>query len=260
MSLHIHRAVARRSLSLLQLAAIGALLATAAPGFAHAAPGRPAGSVLSHPLPVQKLEVALTFDDGPSPGATRQILDLLHSHGAHATFFALGTELERYPGIAAAIARAGNEVADHGMTHRSLPRLGRSRMLYELRATADLIHELTGKPPAFARPPYGNVDQRVVQAARSLNMTVALWTVDTRDWQTPGAATIARRVLQNLHPGEIILLHDGGGPRQQTVQAVGTILAALDAKGYRAVTLAQLVQDARPAVAQRAPATERISS
>ncbi len=250
MSRHIEdRAIHRHGPGFLRLAAACGLLVWAAPAWAQAAP-QPSRTVLSEPLPVAKQEVALTFDDGPSPGATRQILDLLRSHGAHATFFVLGAELERFPGLGVAEAREGNEVADHGMTHKSLPSLGKARMLYELRATADLIRELTGKPPAFARPPYGNMDQRVVQTARSLHMSVALWTTDTLDWQTPGAATIARRALQNLKPGQIILMHDGGGPRQQTVQAVGTILGALDARGYKAVTLAQLVQDARPSVAR----------
>ena len=209
--------------------------------------------MLSAPLPVSKQEVALTFDDGPSPGATPQILALLKSHGAHATFFVLGSELERFPGLGAQEARTGNEVADHGMTHKSLPGLSQARMLYELRATADLIQELTGKPPAFARPPYGNMNQRVLQVARSLHMSVALWSTDTRDWQTPGAATIARRALRGLAPGQIVLMHDGGGPRQQTVLAVREILDALDRRGYKAVTLAQLAQDAKPSVAQHTP-------
>jgi peptidoglycan/xylan/chitin deacetylase (PgdA/CDA1 family) len=233
--------------------AAGSLLACAAPASAAAAPTQGQRGVLSEPLPVSKQEVALTFDDGPSPGATPQILALLKSHGAHATFFVLGSELERFPGLGAQEARTGNEVADHGMTHKSLPGLSQARMLYELRATADLIQELTGKPPAFARPPYGNMSQRVLQVARSLHMSVALWSTDTLDWQTPGAATIARRALQGLAPGQIVLMHDGGGPRQQTVQAVREILDALDARGYKAVTLAQLVQDAKPSVAHHMP-------
>jgi len=236
----------RRGRRLLRLAATGALLVLIAPAMAQAAPVPPATAVLSHPLPVPRQEIALTFDDGPGSAATAKILALLRSHGAHATFFVLGTELERYPGLAAEAAREGNELADHGMSHRAFPRLGAKRLLYELRTTADLILELTGRSPAFVRPPYGSVNQRVVQVARSLHMTVALWTLDTRDWQNPGAAAIARRVLEHVRPGEIVLMHDGGGPRPQTVEAVRMILAGLDARGYTAVTLGQLVRDARP--------------
>lgn len=200
--------------------------------------------MLSRRLQVAKPEVALTFDDGPAPIWTPRILALLSQHAAHATFFVLGSQIERHPGIVVAAARAGDEIEDHGLTHRSLPSMAPKRITQELSTTADLIEELTGARPTFVRPPYGNLNGRVVAAAKALGMRVALWTIDTRDWANPGANVIARRALQNLAPGDIILLHDGGGGRAQTVQAVARILAALDARGYRAVTLHHLVQDA----------------
>ena len=234
----------RRTGAALQ-AAICGLIWLAAPALAQAAPAHGTTWVLSQRLPVDKQEVALTFDDGPGV-STARILALLRRHHAHATFFVLGSELERHPGLAIAATAAGDEIEDHSMTHRALPRLGKVRLLYELRAAADLIQELTGRRPIFVRPPYGSTDGRVVDAARSLGLQVVLWTVDTRDWQNPGAAAIARRVLGNVQPGEIVLMHDGGGPRTQTVKAVQAILDGLDAKGYTAVTLSRLVQDAAP--------------
>jgi peptidoglycan/xylan/chitin deacetylase (PgdA/CDA1 family) len=239
------RASGRRRRTLACLAAAGvSLLAALPPAARVAATAAPLQEVLSRRLPVAGNEVALTFDDGPLPTSTPRILALLRSHHAHATFFALGTELERHPGLAVAAAADGNELGDHGMTHRALPKLGNARLLYELRATADLIQELTGRSPTFIRPPYGSLDRRVIEAARSLHMTVALWTIDTLDWQNPGAGVVARRVLQAVQPGDIVLMHDGGGPRDQTVQAVRLILAGLEQRGYQAVTLSQLVQDA----------------
>ena len=248
----------RRTGAALQ-AVIGGLLVLAAPVLAQAAPAQGATRVLSQRLPVDRHEVALTFDDGPGV-STAKILALLRRHHAHATFFVLGSELERHPGLAVAANGAGDEIEDHGMTHHALPKLGRARLLYELRAAADLIQELTGRRPVFVRPPYGSTDGRVIAAARSLGMQVVLWTVDTRDWQNPGAAAIARRVLNNVQPGEIVLMHDGGGARTQTVKAVQAILDGLDAKGYTAVTLSRLVRDAAPPTvkAPSAPALHRL--
>jgi len=233
-----------RPIRLLRAAALGSLLAVALPAWARAAQDPGARRTLTEALPVGRKEVALTFDDGPS-ASTAAILDLLRSHGQKATFFTLGTELERFPGIAQRAAREGHELGAHGMTHRSFPALGRHRLTREIGGTADLIQELTGRRPAFVRPPYGNMNRQVVAVAASLHMTVVLWSVDTLDWQNPGPGTIARRVLQNLRPGEIVLMHDGGAPRQQTVQAMAAILRAMDARGYRSVTLSQLVADAQ---------------
>ncbi len=191
-------------------------------------------------------EVALTFDDGPDPRNTPAILQLLSTYHAHATFFVLGSQAEMFPGLVKAIQRSGNEVASHAMTHRSLATLKPARVTYEITSTAGLIQELTGSQPLFFRPPYGTLTPVVIRAAQKLHETVTLWTIDTRDWTGRSSAAITATVLAQLRPGAIILLHDGGGPRARTVQSLRSILLALRQRGYRAVTLDQLVHDAQP--------------
>lgn len=194
---------------------------------------------------IQRPEIALTFDDGPDPANTPKLLAALREHHVHATFFVLGSQVRRYPGLTEEISREGNELADHGMSHRSLVAMRPTKIAYELQATADLIRELSGQPPAFMRPPYGSLNQVVVQKAHDLHMTVVLWTIDTRDWMGLSPGSIVNTVLSQLRPGSIVLMHDGGGPRSKTVQAVAALLDDLSARGYRAVTMENLLHDAQ---------------
>lgn len=188
--------------------------------------------------------VALTFDDGPEPGSTNVILAILRHYGAHATFFVVGRQAERYPRYVQQIALAGDEVENHGMNHRLLPRLGQKQILTEIRTSSDLITELTGHAPTYFRPPYGSYNARVAIAAGSLHETLVLWTIDTRDWTLRSPNAIAQSVLQQIRPGAIVLMHDGGGPRRRTAQALSIILRGLRQKGYVAVTLSELLHDA----------------
>lgn len=192
----------------------------------------------------QAHEVALTFDDGPDPRNTPAVLDLLEKYHAKATFFVLGVEVQRYPGLLQAIANDGEEIGSHAMSHASLPSLKPARIAYELTTTADLVRELTGSQPLFFRPPYGNLSPLVLSTAQRLHETVTLWTIDTRDWTGRSTAAIVYDVLSHLRPGAIILMHDGGGPRPRTIRALQLILQGLDQRGYRAVTLQKLVHDA----------------
>lgn len=190
--------------------------------------------------------VALTFDDGPEPGSTDRILAILRRYGAHATFFVLGRQAQQFPGYLQEIVRTGNEVENHSMSHRLLLRLGGRQILSEIRTSADLITELTGRPPLYFRPPYGSYNRAVAGAAESLRETLVLWTIDTRDWTLRSPTGIARSVFRQIRPGAIVLMHDGGGPRQRTVQALVDILQGLRARGYAAVTLQDLLHDRAP--------------
>lgn len=212
---------------------------------ARVAPAAAPAAVISS-IATQTREVALTFDDGPSPQATPAILRLLDQYGAKATFFVLGSEAEHFPAIIEMIHRDGDELGNHAMTHRSLAGMRPSRVAYELSSTAGLIQELTGTRPLFFRPPYGNLSPVVISAAANLHETVTLWTIDTRDWTGRSAAAITTTVLSDIRPGAIVLMHDGGGPRGRTVKALRSILAGLRARGYRAVTLQTLVHDSMP--------------
>lgn len=197
--------------------------------------------------------VALTFDDGPEPGSTNVILSILRHYGAHATFFVVGRQAERYPRYVQQIALAGDEVENHGMNHRLLSRLEPKQILTEIRTSSDLITELTGHTPVYFRPPYGSYNARVASAADSLHETLVLWTIDTRDWTLRSANAIAQSVLDQIRPGAIVLMHDGGGPRQRTAQALQMILRGLRQKGYAAVTLSQLLHESAAGQSAKSP-------
>ncbi len=193
---------------------------------------RGAGSVLaadtSEAPPPDKV-VYLTFDDGPS-AYTQEILDILAEHEAKATFFVLGGRAAGEPALVDAIYDAGHGLANHTYTHPYLPKVGFARYQAEVTDTGAV---LGGRDGGCLRPPYGATNASVFTHAEQLGYRVVLWTVDPRDWSRPGAAAIASRVIQRAAPGAVVVLHDGGGDRSQTVAALRTILAELSGQGYR---------------------------
>lgn len=191
-------------------------------------------------------EVALTFDDGPDPTLTRQKLELLRQFGVQATFFLVGTQVQRLPEVARAITAEGHEVANHSFRHKNLTRLGHVGALADLRRARELLESATGTRVPLLRPPYGAFDATVLQAAAATgHATNVLWTVDPRDWARPSPGAIVRRVLSAVGPGTIVVLHDW--PRE-TAAALKDILRALGDRGYRAVTVSRLLALPPPAV------------
>lgn len=183
--------------------------------------------------------VALTFDDGPSRH-TRAILDTLRRLNATATFFAIGNLAERRPALVRRARAYGMAVGNHSHTHPYRPPFA-SRPVREIRDEiargAAAITPLAGPPTVF-RPPGGSVSPRVVEAAGAQGQRVVLWSVDARDWR-PGATAsqIAARVLRDVRPGSIVLLHDGGGNRAATVKALPAIVKGIRARGLELVLL-----------------------
>ena len=178
--------------------------------------------------------VALTFDDGPGP-YTKRILRILDRAGAKATFYVVGSEV---PGETSVLRRAlahGHELANHSLHHEVLPSSA------SLRATSARISAATGFTPCTFRPPYGDYNSGTVAAARANEMSTVLWDVDPRDWTLPGSGAIYSRVVAGAHPGAIIVMHDGGGPRGQTVAALPRIIAELESRGYDLVTVTELL-------------------
>ncbi len=175
--------------------------------------------------------VILTFDDGPSP-YTAKVLAILHAYGVKATFFELGQNVARYPSLTRRVYLAGNSVQNHTWDHRDLRTVSWTTFKSEVLSTDRVIRAQTGYTPRCLRPPYGGVNRLTYRRAASLGKTVRLWTVDPRDWSRPGTSVIVRRVLANVRNGSVILLHDGGGNRSQTVAALPTILRTLKARGY----------------------------
>jgi peptidoglycan/xylan/chitin deacetylase (PgdA/CDA1 family) len=181
---------------------------------------------------------ALTFDDGPNPTYTPQILAELAAAGVPAAFFTVGYEGVARPDLLRAEARGGNSVEDHTWDHADLTKLAPAAVVSELARTADLIQQTTGVRPTCFRPPYEATNSTVVSIATTLGLTQTLWNVDPADWKRPGAAVIVSNVLTHVTGNNVvIILHDGGGDRSQTVAALPPIIAGLRARGYRFVRL-----------------------
>jgi len=180
--------------------------------------------------------VALTFDDGPS-NYTPKILSILERKHAKGTFFEVGDQIPGRTSTSKAVLEAGQELANHSLHHETRPE--RSSMA----TTSERIKSATGFTPCLFRPPGGAYDSRVIGDASSLGMKTVIWDVDPRDWSRPGAGAIYSRVVGATHPGSIIILHDGGGDRSQTVAALPHIIKALRDRGYRFLMVTKLLHD-----------------
>ncbi|MDQ6811969.1 MAG: polysaccharide deacetylase family protein [Actinomycetota bacterium] len=183
--------------------------------------------------------VALGFDDGPAPDTGAFVAMLARSH-ARATFFLVGRQVSgAYRPTLLRALREGDVLGDHTFNH---PYLTRTRQVTgELQRTITAIRSLSGYTPCVFRPPYGAYDAAVVAAARSLGLATVLWNVDPRDWALPGRRAIEGGVLSQVRPGSIIISHDGGGPRGETLAAYPPIIATLRARGYGFVTIPELL-------------------
>lgn len=186
------------------------------------------------------LEVALTFDDGPSPLFTPQILAILQKYNVHATFFTVGENVQNYPDLVQQEQSAGNVVANHSWNHPDLTTLANTDIQTQLSNTSNVIQQAAGTPPTFFRPPYGAIDGKVLAQAKALGLTPVLWSVDTEDWQLPGSPAIVNTALSQTANGSIVLMHDSGGNRSQTVAALPMIIEGLQQRGYQLVTIQQL--------------------
>ncbi|HKV59440.1 MAG TPA: polysaccharide deacetylase family protein [Ktedonobacteraceae bacterium] len=188
-------------------------------------------------------EIALTFDDGPNPVYTRQILTVLNAYNVKATFFDVGYLVKDYPDIVRQEFLQGNIIGNHSWSHPDLTRFSVAGITSQLVSTSDAIQSVTGTRPVLFRPPYGSFNATVIAQATQLNLTAILWNDESRDWATPGVNVIVSRILNLAHNGSIILLHDGGGFRTQTVAALPIIIAALHQRGFTFVTVPQLLLD-----------------
>ncbi|WP_316525969.1 polysaccharide deacetylase family protein [Kitasatospora brasiliensis] len=213
--------------------AIGALVVALAAGAAVTLPVTQAQAA----GPKAAKVVYLTFDDGPSPAYTPKVLATLSRSGVRATFFEIGQNVAAHPSVTAQVARQGHSVQNHTWSHPDLRKLSASALNAQVADTDRAIRAQTGRTPSCLRPPYGAVNGTVRSKASALGKQVVLWSVDPADWSRPGTAAIRSRVLDNVRPGSVILLHDGGGDRSQTVAALPTIISTLKARGYTFATL-----------------------
>jgi peptidoglycan/xylan/chitin deacetylase (PgdA/CDA1 family) len=200
----------------------------------------------------ERREVALTFDDGPGP-YTDRVLDVLHREHAPATFFIVGAMLPYFRPQLDREIHDGFVLGDHTMTHRSLRGRSLDVQLAEIGGDAGLMHEDGAGTPRLFRPPYGVFDRRTLDVLRRRRMLAVLWTVDSRDFTRPGVRTIVHNVLANVKPGAIVMLHDAGGERSQTIAALPQIVRGLRKRGYELVTVPQMLVDDPPNRRQRLP-------
>lgn len=185
--------------------------------------------------------IALTFDDGPS-GYTPEVLEILKEKGIHATFYNLGSQAKNYPDTCKAILDGGHELASHTMTHQNLPEADRETLRSEITKAADAIEAASGSRPQMIRAPYGAFGDTEWARAGDLISCNVLWNIDTEDWRLPGSDAIRAATVNNAFNGAIVLMHDGGGNREQTVAALPAIIDDLKAQGYEFVTVGELIR------------------
>jgi peptidoglycan-N-acetylglucosamine deacetylase len=201
----------------------------------------------------QHREVALTFDDGPGP-YTPQIVSVLVREHAPATFFEVGVEEHYFHAGTADIVAHGYPIGDHTETHAPMSQLSMKKQQSQLLEETAAIGDFGAPFPHMFRPPYGLWNSNTLALLKKYRMLMILWTVDTSDYQMPGVDTIVDRALQGARPGAIILMHDAGGDRSETVAALPLIIKGLRKRGYKLVTVPRLLLD------NPAPANQDVAS
>jgi peptidoglycan/xylan/chitin deacetylase (PgdA/CDA1 family) len=191
--------------------------------------------------------IALTFDDGPWPKTTQQVLDILKKKNVKATFFLVGQPLKEYPAIAQQIVADGHAIGNHTWSHR-YNYMNEATAAKEINDTAALIYKITGVKTSYFRPPGGALRNGLATYAQKQKYVVAMWTVDSADSNIRrfGASTLVKNVLKEAKPGGIVLLHDGGGNHSPTVQALPKIIDKLKERGYKFVTMPELLEKQNP--------------
>jgi peptidoglycan/xylan/chitin deacetylase (PgdA/CDA1 family) len=188
---------------------------------------------------------------------TPQVLAILQKHNIKATFFDVGSMVKNYPELAREELRAGHIVGNHTLTHADLPTLTPDAIERQIQQSSDEIEQAIGVRPTFIRPPYGDVNSVALTYINSLALTIVLWSDEAQDWALPGTSVIVARILSLASNGAIILLHDGGGMRAQTVQALPTIIEQLRARGYTFVKMDELVAHMHEQKSAEAPSSTR---
>jgi peptidoglycan-N-acetylglucosamine deacetylase len=182
-------------------------------------------------------KIALTFDDGPHPVYTGKIIEILRKHRVPGTFFVVGIQAIKYPGLVRDIVSSGNEIAGHGFTHRNLAKLSANDDKIELESTSKILNDITGVKIALFRPPGGRYDKKVVKVADTLGEKMVLWDVFPKDHEENNSQIILHKVLAQAKDGGIILLHSGRTP---TIEALDEIIDSLEKRGFEFVKISDL--------------------
>jgi len=195
--------------------------------------------------------IAMTFDDGPSATLTPKLLDLLAAHHIKATFFVIGENVAEHPEIVARAAREGHEIGNHSWSHPNLGKMSDQAVRSQLQRTDDAIKNATGQRPTLMRPPYGSITAREKHWIHDeFGYRVILWDVDPLDWKRPGPAVVRNRILKETQRGSIVLSHD---IHPGTIEAMPSTLDALEANGFKFVTVSELIRMATPKASHPSP-------
>ncbi len=188
--------------------------------------------------------IAMTFDDGPSEKLTPELLDLLAQRHIHATFFVIGKNVAEHPEILQRAVREGHEIANHSWSHPAFGKMSDARVRTELQKTDDAIRSAIGGRPVLMRPPYGSISARQKKwINEEFGYRTILWDVDPLDWKRPGPAVVTSRILKETRPGSIVLSHD---IHPGTIKAMPETLDKLQAKGFKFVTVSELLAMGKP--------------
>jgi peptidoglycan/xylan/chitin deacetylase (PgdA/CDA1 family) len=188
--------------------------------------------------------IAMTFDDGPHPTLTPKLLDLLAAHHIKATFFVIGENVAEHPEIVERAAREGHEIGNHSWAHPKLGKMSDDAVRRDLSRTDDAIKRVIGARPTLLRPPYGSITPRQKKwIHEEFGYQIILWDVDPLDWRRPGPMTVCNRIVKETRPGSIVLSHD---IHPGTIEAMPATLDQLEAKGFKFVTVSELIGMAKP--------------
>ena len=183
--------------------------------------------------------IALTFDDGPHPGNTERVLDVLNKYGVHATFFVLGCNIGYYPKPLIRAIKEGHEIENHSMDHITKSKDAET-LSREIEKTGKLIEQFSGRRPRYFRPPEGKCPHPLSEALSLLGYEPVFWTIDSEDWQGKSPDAIVESVLSSVRGNDVILFHDYTCPNRNTIEAIDRLIPALLDLGYHFVTVEEL--------------------
>ncbi|MBW4634089.1 MAG: polysaccharide deacetylase family protein [Iphinoe sp. HA4291-MV1] len=213
-----------------------------AKGFSYAVPSRFQGAIIQKAkLTKGEKVIALTFDDGPWVESTAQVLDILKKNNIKATFFVVGQNLKTHPELGKRIVAEGHVIGNHTW-HHWYHYFNPQAAAFEIDSTTDLIYQLTGAKTTLFRPPGGILHNGLFAYAKNRNYSIIMWSADSIDYSRPAVPRLIRNVMKDSKPGGIVLMHDGGGNRSRTVQALPQIISNLKKQGYRFVTIPELLE------------------
>ncbi len=187
-------------------------------------------------------KIALTFDDGPHPRYTGEILDILGEYDIKATFFVIGENVELYPDLIEREIAEGHEIGNHTESHKSLLKADRAEISREVGVLGDSLREKFGYAASLLRPPGGQYTEALAEYAKENSQKIILWSVDTRDWAHTSVSGIRENVMKNTSDGSIILFHDYVAGKSPTPEALRSVIPELLAKGYKFVTVSELIR------------------